>query len=226
MHYYRDHSGSDYTPPSPLPFTPLDLGTGSGDGLQSSNMINTPGGGISSISFSNRTPTSGLYAGNTVGVALSPFGGNGPASPDPLNDYLGPGARTGAFTIIYSAPRTSLDLLWGTVDPNPVDYNQMVFQAGTQTLTGADIDAITGNILTAGAEDVAVQILVSPHSPRSLPTTRQVPYSSLRSLPSPLPRSDMASRSFWPSAACCSAAGCCSAVGSGWQLLFRKAGAV
>ena len=64
-------SGSDYTPPSPLPFTPLDLGTSASTGFVSAATIDTPGGGISSISFaSGTTPGSGLYAGQRCGCRL------------------------------------------------------------------------------------------------------------------------------------------------------------
>lgn len=149
-----------YTPPTSYSFTPLDLGTGSPDGLQSSATLNSPGGEISSISFAGGTPNaSGVYAGNSTGVALSPFGGDGSGSPDPPNKYLVAEGGGGTVTINYFSTQTSLDLLWGTVDTTPADYNELSFSTGSQTITGADIAAIVGSPPFSDSDlDVAVEI--------------------------------------------------------------------
>ncbi len=155
------NSPTPYTPPTTLPFIPLDLGTGSSDGFQSNATINNPAGSnISSISFANgNSPGSGVYAGNSTGVALSPFGGDGTSNyPDPLNNYLVAEGGGGSVTINYLSTQTSLDLLWGTVNSSPPDYNELMFTAGTQTITGADIAGIVGSSFSSANLDVAVEI--------------------------------------------------------------------
>ena len=152
-------SGSTYTPP-PLPFTALDLGTGTG-GFQSSATLDNPGGEISSISFADgQSPGSGVYSGNTPNVALSPFGGDSATTNDtPDNNYLVAQGGGGAVTINYFSAQTSLDLLWGTVDSSPADYNDLSFSIGTQMVTGADIAAIVNDgSFSSGDLDVAVEI--------------------------------------------------------------------
>ena len=168
-----------YTLPSPLPFTPLNLGISSSSAngqLPSAgiaNPISNPGGEVSSITFSGGVSTansglntSGLYTGNTADVALSPFGGNaGTANPNVPNpamnyDYLvaQPG---GSVTIKYFSTQNSLDLLWGTVDNN-ADENllDLSLDLGGVTITGAEIATIitASNFTGDGVLDVVVQI--------------------------------------------------------------------
>jgi hypothetical protein len=155
-------SPTPYTPPTTLPFTPLNLGTGTGNGFQSNATINNPAdSAISSISFlDGNSPGSGVYAGNSVGTALSPFGGDGASDypADPLNNYLVAEGGGGSVTINYLSSQTSFDVLWGTVDTSPPDYNELMFTAGTQTITGADIAGIVGSFFSSADLDVAVQI--------------------------------------------------------------------
>jgi hypothetical protein len=156
-------SGSPFTPPTSLPFSLVNLGTGTG-GLQSSNTINPSFVGINSIMFSQGSGSgTGLYSGNNPDIATSPFGGDSTTLNNvPNMNYLvaQPG---GTVTINYTAPQTSLDLLWGTVDDQAVaagSQNQILtLMAGSTEITGADIaSVIPAADFTNGADDVGVVI--------------------------------------------------------------------
>jgi hypothetical protein len=154
---------STYTQPTPLPFTPLDLGTSLTAGGHGTSPVIPAGSGITSITFPGAgtvSPFSGVYSGNTTSVALSPFGGGPGNSNTPTNNYLVAQGGGGEVDVTYAAPQTTLEMLWGTVDPTPSTYNMLTFTAGGATITGADLDTITGGLFTAnpGAEDVAVLI--------------------------------------------------------------------
>jgi hypothetical protein len=150
-----------YTPPviSSLPFSLVNLGTGSTGGYQNSNTINPPFVGINSISFSTPSGPTGLYSGNTPNTALSPFGGDSTTdNNNPNNDYLvaEPG---GTVTINYTNSQTSLDLLWGTVDEAGGQNQVLTLTAGSNTITGAEIASlIPSSLYTDGADDVGVVI--------------------------------------------------------------------
>jgi len=122
--------GGVYTNTTTLPFTLLNLGTGNGNGKQSTQ---------SPISVSGETITfagnSGVYSSTAKGLAVSPFG----ASSD--RNYLA--AEPNAFhenpsyvTINFSSPQTTFDLLWGSVDT----YNNLYFQTSSgQLINGQQI---------------------------------------------------------------------------------------
>ena len=166
-----------YTEPSPLPFTLVDLGTDAGNTGNGGTTL-TPGGGggttavpgltaagITSITFSGGSPTSGLYSGSTVNENLSPFGGS-TTSTNPTNNYLVAGDSGGTVTINYAANQTAFDLLWGTLDTsnqNTLIYTLMMGNVTVAQLTGAAIaDAIAAGggpaAIASGVFNVAVQI--------------------------------------------------------------------
>ena len=159
-------SGSTYTPPAlPSGLAPLNLGTAGTQGLVMSTAVTSSsipvalpaGTDITSISFSGGTTyKSGVWAGNTINEALSPFGKN-----DSTHNYLvaegGSTATPGEVTIDYSAGQTSFDLLWGTVDTSPDTYNELMFVTGAgQSVTGADLSTFVP--LTTAVDDVVVEI--------------------------------------------------------------------
>jgi len=162
--------GAQFTEPSPLPFSLVNLGTNAGNLTGLTATINNPDPSISSIVFGTPSvasvPPSGLYSGSNLDFNTSPFGGSGTTT-TPINNYLVAGDNGGTVTINYTTSQTALDLLWGTVDTDgsPGAQNQIVtFLAGSNTITGADINTAitqaTGGLssLTSGVFDVAVEI--------------------------------------------------------------------
>jgi len=108
------------------------------------------------------TGDSGVYTGDVENKTRSPYRlGDGTAS---TQNYLN--AREGAgnsLVLTYTSAQTAFNLLWGSADPAPVDYNQLTFtfsgQQGSQTYTGADaVGAVAGGVVTAGTTNLAVQI--------------------------------------------------------------------
>ena len=86
---------------------------------------------------------SGIYHGDSAGVAASPYGATQLAQ----RNYLAaePGS---AVTFTFSAPQTQFQLLWGTID----SYNSLVFTRtdGTSlTISGNDILAADGGASSA-----------------------------------------------------------------------------
>jgi hypothetical protein len=141
------------------PFTALNLGTAGSAGLVSTaNITSGPAigfDGISSITFSGSG--TGVYAGTTSSLAASPFPlGATPGSS--LQEYFAvePG---GTVTINFSSPRTTLDMLWGTVD-TASGYN-VVTDGGTQ-ITGAQILALAAGNPSSGSTNTAVEITGLP----------------------------------------------------------------
>jgi len=120
-------------------FTLLDLGgSGGAPGLVSSAQITAPG---ITVDFNG---SAGVYVGDVAGVTRSPFRDAGGAA---TGDWYF-NARAGAgntIEISFDQTQTAFNLLWGSVDPNPVTYNQLTFtfegEAGSQTITGADVIA-------------------------------------------------------------------------------------
>jgi hypothetical protein len=137
---------------NPGPVVGLDLGTAAVSGFQSAAPIGPIlGTDIVSITFAGGTSlTSGVYAGSTPSVATSPFPNGVPGGS--LANYLVAEAVGGTVTITFANPRTTLDLLWGTVDfnngtPNPdPNYNKLTTN-GAETINGGDIAAagVTAN---------------------------------------------------------------------------------
>ncbi len=107
-------------------------GTATTAGYQGTTLATTPSG-IGSVVFgtASSTPPSGVYAGSTTSVAVSPFGAGS------LKDYLVAQPNGGTVTVTFATVQTSLSLLWGSVD----DYNSVMFNIGGLTITGASIAA-------------------------------------------------------------------------------------
>jgi hypothetical protein len=141
-----------YTAPAPIPFTLEPLGTTPATpNSYLGQSTFTVDGGAETFSFSGGS--SGVYTGNQANIARSPFGDS-----DSTSKYLVAGGGGGTVTINFASPQTSFNLLWGTVD-TASGQNNLTFNFGTQTITGADIiNAVQGSIPTTGQYDIAVEI--------------------------------------------------------------------
>jgi hypothetical protein len=136
-----------------LPFVLENFGSGGTPGLVSSADFTTSTG--VEVSF---TGNSGIYVGDVSGVTRSPFRTAGGGA-DTLR-YLN--ARAGGSVVMeYATLQTAFNLLWGSVDPNPVTYNQLTFtfsgSGGSETVTGADVVAGLVGVV-AGTTNLAVEI--------------------------------------------------------------------
>ena len=152
-----------------IPFTAYDVGTAGTAGFQSSAPVFGTGG-VGLITFSGGTSPggfkSGVYAGSTSGVALSPFAlGLASQKPStPLQEYLVAEGSGGSVTVTYKTPQTILDIVWGSAD-FAKGYN-LVVTAGGNTITGAEIEAAAGlPSKDTGLYNVAVELTgLSPFS--------------------------------------------------------------
>jgi hypothetical protein len=142
-----------YTAPTSIPFTLDPLGTSSLAGYVGQS-ISPVGGETFSFQDPSANPPnrSGVYAGNTPNIALSPFGAS-----DSTSKYLVAQGGGGTVTINFASPQTSFNLLWGTVD-TASGQNNLEFNFGGQTITGQQIlNAVQGS-LPSGQYDTAVEI--------------------------------------------------------------------
>jgi hypothetical protein len=136
------------------PFALENYGTSATAGKISNVAFNTASG--VNVSF---TGNSGVYSGDVGGEARSPFrASNGSAT---NANYLN--ARAGGSVVLdfgYNS-YTAFNLLWGSVDRAPVNYNLLSFTfggtSGSQTVSGADIFGVVSP-LTSGITNVAVWI--------------------------------------------------------------------
>lgn len=139
-----------------MPFALEDFGSGGGAGLVTQANQSITGG---TISF---TGLSGVYSGDVSGETRSPFRDVGGNATDIHYLNARAGDAGGSVIITYDSSRTDFSLLWGSVDPDPVDYNQLTFTfsggSGSQTITGADVFAAAGGGVTAGTTNLAVSI--------------------------------------------------------------------
>jgi hypothetical protein len=78
---------------------------------------------------------SGVYAGSS-GLISSPFS-------DTTTNYLAAVPGDSGVTITFATPQHQFKLLWGTVDPTPATYNQvmLIFSDGVGVVNGADVAA-------------------------------------------------------------------------------------
>jgi hypothetical protein len=141
----------------PGPVTPLDVGTGPGNGFQGAGALGPfPSANITSIVFAGGTVSpSGLYSGTDVSpiaIARTPYP-NGAPNDAIFKNYL-VAENNGTVTITFSKLQTSLDLIWGSVDfnngsPNPdPNYNRIDTSVGA----GPILNTINGgDMATAGA---------------------------------------------------------------------------
>jgi len=134
------------------PFTLLNLGTSS---TPNELVRTTPftAGGIG-ISFSGGTTApSGEYAGTVSGNAATPYG-----SANTNTNYLVAGGGGGSVTLTYSAPQTSLSILWGTVDTGDTRNLLTTLNVGGFSIDGsavfADANSFCHNCITDGNGDV------------------------------------------------------------------------
>ena len=124
-----------------------------------------PAGPVSSAPFTTSTGVdvtfaggSGIYAGDVSGQTRSPFRlADGTAG---LDHYLN--ARAGGSVVLsFASSQTGFDLLWGSVDLSPANYNQLVFTfagiGGSEIITGADVAAGLAGVVS-GTTNLAVSI--------------------------------------------------------------------
>ena len=145
----------------------LDLGTSATSGFQSAAPLGPfPALDILSITFAGGTlpvgtpNLSGVYAGNTSGVAVTPFPNGAPGAS--LANYLVAEAVGGTVTITFNNPRTTLALLWGTTDfnngtPNPDATYNLITTNGLDTVSGQDLSNL-GLFPVNGSTNAWVQI--------------------------------------------------------------------
>jgi hypothetical protein len=110
------------------------------------------------------TGASGVYVGDVGGVTRSPLrtAGGGSAA----ERYLNARANNGSIVLDFSTlgPQTSFNLLWGSVDNSPANYNKLVFSlstgGGTETVNGAQVVSAAGGTpaVTVGTSNIAVSI--------------------------------------------------------------------
>lgn len=142
------------------PFALEDFGTGGAPG----NTGVASGFSLSSGVVVTFTGASGVYVGDVGGVTRSPFRAAGGAAT--ADRYLNARANNGSIVLDFSSlgPQTSFNLLWGSVDNSPAEYNKIVFAfsggGGTETVTGAQVVTAAGGTpaVTPGTSNIAVMI--------------------------------------------------------------------
>jgi hypothetical protein len=142
--------GFDGGPATPAPFTLMTIpGVGTNTFISSAPFVSGSPGFDAAVSFAGGTPPSGVYAGNGVGFQ-SPF--NNATSP-----YLVAGGINGAVSVAYTHTQNFLDLLWGSIDPQP-GRNVVTITVAGATITGADIDAAIAASAFAGSTNAYIAI--------------------------------------------------------------------
>jgi hypothetical protein len=143
-----------------MPFALENFGTGGAAG----NVGVASGFSLSTGVVVNYTGTSGVYVGDVNGVTRSPFRNAGGGATN--QRYLNAQANNGSIVLDYTAlgPQTAFNLLWGSVDNNPVNYNLLTFTftggGGSQTVNGAQVVTAAGGAppVVVGTTNVAVSI--------------------------------------------------------------------
>lgn len=110
------------------------------------------------------TGLSGVYSGDVDGITRSPLR-NADGSPTDIN-YLNARANNGSIVLSFAAigAQNAFNLLWGSVDNNPVNYNLLTFTfggaGGSETVNGAQIVAAAGGAppVVVGTTNIAVSI--------------------------------------------------------------------
>lgn len=139
-----------------LPFAIENIGSGGAAGLVSQTAFTTSSG--VNVSF---TGLSGIYNGDVAGVTRSPFRDVGGAATDAHYLNARAGTAGGSVVLAFDSLQTTFALLWGSVDPSPIDYNELTFEfsggGGSETITGADV--VVGLVgVVAGTTNLAVSI--------------------------------------------------------------------
>lgn len=137
------------------PFALENFGTSAAPAMVMNTAFNTSTG--VNVSF---TGNSGVYSGDVGGQARSPFRAtNGSAT---NANYLN--ARKGGTVVLDFGfnSYTAFNLLWGSVDRAPVNYNLLTFTfdgaSGSETVSGTDIFGVATQPLVSGITNVAVLI--------------------------------------------------------------------
>jgi hypothetical protein len=144
------------------PFTVVNYGTAVSSGYQGA--IPTEDGEVAVVTTAGSSQTgtpgeypSGLYAGGTLDVSSSPFGGG-------LADYIVV-QPNGEVTVTFSSPQTSLDLLWGSVDYGTTVNNTLTVTVDGTSYTGQSVDnylVSQGDTVQEGVTDAYVEITGLP----------------------------------------------------------------
>jgi hypothetical protein len=137
------------TVPSTSPL--IDLGTGTtANSRQSIGQPLTVDG--ETFTWSGGSPLmSGVFAGNIANEAASPFG-----SGNSTTNYLVAQGSGGSVTVGFATSQTSLEILWGTVDP--ATGQNLITTSGGDTITGAEVLAACGAACTPSVTNVEVDI--------------------------------------------------------------------
>jgi hypothetical protein len=138
-----------------MPFLLENFGSGVVNGLVSSASLTTSTG--VDVSF---TGSSGVYGGDVSGVTRSPFRTSGGSADDLY--YLNAQAGAGNSVVLaYTQLQTAFNLLWGSVDTSPVDYNQLTFTfsggGGSQIVYGSQVVVGLSGVVP-GTTNLAVSI--------------------------------------------------------------------
>jgi len=142
-------------PVSPFPLIPI--GTGGPDSFVSNAPVVR--GDITATFSGGFLSPSGVYAGNVTNTAASPFG-----NLDHTTEYFVAAGLGGLVTLNYAHPQTRLDMLWGTVDQNGADNQNILatISVGGTTITGGQIlaaaDAFCSCTLANGSYEIYLSI--------------------------------------------------------------------
>lgn len=138
------------------PFTLANFGSSTTVGLVSTATITTPNGSTIAFTPDTSTPKSGLYAGSTITVALSPYAGTSAGSA--TQEYL-VAEPSDPVTITSSlASQTTYQLLWGSVDTyDTLTLNMLSGSTVVSTLsiTGTQVAAAVGGTFAANGTSPA-----------------------------------------------------------------------
>jgi hypothetical protein len=169
------------------PFPLYDPGATSASGYVSNAPVNL-GGATVTFSPDTHSPLAGLYAGTDRRVATSPFAGTNLIA----TDYF-VAEPSDPVNIAFDGPRTSFDLLWGSVDVFDVLTIEFctaatgVCTAGA-VVTGADI-ALAAGIRANGSTSAFVVLSQSAPFDKIQITSRGVAFEfEPQSVPGPISR--------------------------------------
>lgn len=147
----------------------LNLGNTAAAGFHSSVNLVNPGPGIAAINFLGGVSpvgvgnVSGVYSGTTPQVATTPFPplSNLPG-PAATQNYLAaqPGGAANGVQVVYTTPQTSIEILWGTIDP-AVNQNLFITTTALETITGSQILAACGGVAGVTNCEVTISNLIS-----------------------------------------------------------------
>jgi PEP-CTERM motif-containing protein len=148
--------------PAPFGLVPLGAtGTGATNMFISAAPILAPGGGITSITFTdgaspaNPAAVSGLYVGSVPFQFTSPFGAGSNLNYLAAQPGTAGAGSTGTVTVNYGSTQTSLNLLWGSVD-SPMGMNLLTSDGNM--ITGAEVLMACSGCGVSGSTSAYVEI--------------------------------------------------------------------